>query len=155
MEKTGLRIDRASFQVGMINCFCEMVAVGLKRLAISPPLTPLEYEAIRETSATIVEGSGIHSFLERSLLVTHLQSAEFTRGLWSILYFKDPEVLEDYLVLKERRTSLEDTGSPTPEALAEISRAFMRLLSYPEEVIEEKIRGGGVADPFVLDIENP
>jgi len=80
MEAVGLKIDRASFQLGMINCFCEMVAMGVKRLAISPPLSPLEYEAIREASDTIVGRSGIHAYLEHSLLVTHLQPAEFTRG---------------------------------------------------------------------------
>lgn len=152
MRHGGLEIHRHSFHLGMINCFAEMVAVGAKRLAISPPLSPLEYEAIREASEAIVEGSGIRSFLERSLLVTHLQSAEFTRGKWSILYYKDPEVLENYLALKERHNSLDDDGgAANPEALEEISRAFMRLLSYPEEVIEEKIRGGGEADPFVLE----
>jgi hypothetical protein len=151
MHRVGLEIDRASFQLGMINCFCEMVAAGLKRLAISPPLSPLEYEAIREASETIVTGSGIHSFKERSLLVTHLQSAEFTQGKWSILYFKDPEVLEEYLALKETRNSLVDADALTSEAQEEISRAFMEMLSYPQEVIEDKIKAGGQIDPFVLE----
>jgi hypothetical protein len=150
MERSGLKIDRASFHLGMINCFAEMVSMGVKRLAISPPLPPLEYEAIREASGTIVERSGIYAYLERSLMVTHLQSAEFTRGMWSILYYRDPEVLEDYLALKERRSSLEDAGELTPEAQEEISRAFMGMLSYPEGVIEEKISGGGTSDPFVF-----
>ena len=47
-------IDRTSFQLGMINCFAEMVAVGVKCLAISPPLDPEEYEGIREASEAIV-----------------------------------------------------------------------------------------------------
>ncbi len=139
-------MDRGSFHLGMINCFAEMVAVGMKRLAISPPLTPEEYEALREASEAIVEGSGIRSHLETSLLVTHLQSAEFTRGKYSILYYKDEATLEEYLALKERSEIAE-----TEEERAEISRAFMRLLSYPEEAIDDKIRGGGEEDPFVLE----
>ena len=47
-------IDVFSFQVGMINCFVEMVAVGVKQLAISPPLTPVDYEKIRPYSDQIV-----------------------------------------------------------------------------------------------------
>jgi hypothetical protein len=66
MNPSGLDIDRLSFQLGMINCFAEMVAVGVKRLAISPPLSPEDYEAIREVSDSIVEGSGILSYLETS-----------------------------------------------------------------------------------------
>jgi len=139
-----------SFHLGMINCFAEMVAVGVKRLAISPPLRPEDYEAIREASEAIVEGSGIRSWLETSLLVTHLQSPEFTRGKWSVLYFKDPAVLEAYLELKERKASLEGAGRYHEDAAREVSREFMRLLSYPEEVIEAKLEARGKDDPFIF-----
>ena len=143
-------IDRTSFQLGMINCFAEMVAVGVKRLAISPPLTPEDYEEIREASEEIVEGSGIRSFLETSLLITDLQSPEFTLGKWSVLYFKEPETLEAYLELKERKEALEAAEKYTREARGDISRAFMRLLSYPEDTITEKLRAEGEDDPYML-----
>jgi len=143
-------LHRLSFQLGMINCFAEMVAAGVKRLAISPPLRPEDYEEIREASEAIVEGSGIQSYLETSLLVTDLQSPEFTRGKWSVLYFKDQGTLKAYLDLKKRKESLEAAGAYTPEARRGISREFMRLLSYPEDVITEKIQGGGEEDPFML-----
>jgi hypothetical protein len=146
-------IHRPSFHLGMINCFAEMVAVGVKRLAISPPLLPADHEAIREASEAIVEGSGIHSWLETSLLVTHLQSPEFTRGKWSVLYFKDAAVLEAYLELKERKASLEGAGRYDEAAAREVSREFMRLLSYPEDVIAAKLEAGGKDDPFVLPME--
>ncbi len=146
-----MTVDERSFQLGMINCFAEMVSVGVKRLAISPPLTPEEYEDVKEASAAIVEGSGIQSYLEQFLLVTHLQTPEFTRGKWSILYFKESETLEAYLALKARKEELEAQGRLSEEANADISRDFMRLLSYPETVIEEKIRGGGASDPFMLE----
>jgi hypothetical protein len=134
----------------MINCFAEMVAVGVKRLAISPPLLPEDYEAIREASEAMVEGSGIRSWLETSLLVTYLQSPEFTRGKWSVLYYKDPTVLDAYLELKERKASLEGAGRYHEGAAREVSREFMRLLSYPEEVIEAKLEAGGKDDPFIF-----
>lgn len=146
-----MNIHQRSFQLGMINCFAEMVAAGVKPLAISPPLTPEEYEEIREASETIVQGSGIRSYLERSLLVTHLQTPEFTRGKWSILYFKNQGTLDAYLALKERKARLEAEEKLTEGADAEISRAFMELLGYPAEVIEEKILGGGASDPYMLE----
>lgn len=145
-----MEIDRRSFQLGMINCFAEMVAAGVKRLAISPPLAPEEFEAIREASAAIVEGSGIRAYLETSLLVTDLQSADFTRGKWSVLYYKDPDTLTAYLALKERKQVLEGRGAYNSKARQQISRGFMRLLSYPDSVIDEKVRGGGESDPFIL-----
>ena len=146
-----MTFDQRSFQLGMINCFAEMVAVGVKRLAISPPLSPEEYEAISEASESIVKGSGIRSYLEESLLVTRLQTPEFTRGKWSILYFKDPGTLDAYLALKERKERLGAEGEPSEEAVEEISRQFMKLLSYPDDVIEEKVRSGGTSDPHMLE----
>lgn len=146
-----MKLDSRSFHLGMINCFAEMVAAGVKPLAISPPLLPEEYEAIREASETIVRGSGIRSHLEKSLLVTHLQSADFTRGRWSILYYKDEKVLETYLTLKERKAALESQEALSRVALAEISREFMKLLGYPDTVTEEKIGGKGQEDPFLLE----
>jgi hypothetical protein len=143
-------LDVRSFQLGMINCFAEMVAVGVKRLAISPPLTPAAYEEIRDASEAIVKGSGIKSYLETNLLITDLQSPEFTRGKWSILYFKEQEVLGSYLALKASKGALEAKGAYSPRARQEISRTFMQLLSYPERTIEEKIRSAGKEDPFML-----
>lgn len=154
MDTSIPEIDRRSFQLGMINCFAEMVAVGVKRLAISPPLAPEEYEGLRGASEAIVTGSGIRSHLEKSLLITDLQSSEFTRGKWSILYFKDEGTLNAYLELKERKEALEEAGSYTIEARRRISREFMSLLSYPKEAIDSKLRAGGEEDPFLLHIED-
>jgi hypothetical protein len=154
MTRNPAGIDLRSFQLGMINCFAEMVGVGVKRLAISPPLAPEDYEKIRDASDAIAEGSGISSYLETSLLITDLQSPDFTRGKWSILYFKDQDTLDAYMELKERKAALEDAGSYTLESRQEISRDFMRLLSYPEETIESKLKAGGTEDPFLLDIED-
>jgi hypothetical protein len=146
-----MNLDRRSFQLGMINCFAEMVAVGVKRMAISPPLTPEEYETIKEASEAIVKGSGIRSYLEKSLLITHLQTPDFTRGKWSILYFKDQSTLDAYLALKERKEQLKTEGQESEEAEKRISMLFMELLSYPNHVIEEKVRSGGTSDPYVLE----
>ncbi len=145
-----MTLDRRSFHLGMINCFAEMVAAGVKPLAISPPLLPEEYEELREASEAIAEGSGIRSHLETSLLVTDLQSPEFTRGRWSVLYYRDPEVLEAYRELKERQQELEAAGAYTGQARRDLSRAFMRLLGYPEQTIAAKLAAGGRDDPFVL-----
>lgn len=146
----GFNIDRVSFQLGMINCFAEMVACGVKRLALSPPLAPEDYRRIAAASDDIVSGFGIKSHLEKSLLVTDLQPEEFTRGKWSVLYFSDDSVLEEYLALKARKGELEARGEYDARARIELSRDFMRLLSYPDAVIDRKLSGGGQDSPFML-----
>ncbi len=142
-------IDTFSFQLGMINCFAEMVACGVKKLAISPPLLPSQYETIAPYSEKIVKGFAIESYLENSLLITLLQSPEFTRGKCSILYYKSRSILEIYLELKARQASLVDASRYDAQAQEEISVAFMELLSYPIEVIEAKLRGSH-PDPFLI-----
>lgn len=144
-----LHIDRISFQLGMINCFVEMVACGVKKLALSPPVTPEDYEKIRKYSEDIVRAFGIRSFLEKSLLITDLQPEAFTRNRWSILYFRQEEVLDSYMDLKSKQKALQQSGAYDKEARADISRAFMKLLSYPEEVIQEKLNGND-AKPYLL-----
>jgi hypothetical protein len=143
-------IDLRSFQLGMINCFAEMVAAGVKPLAISPPLLPEEYQALKEASEAIVRGSGIKSHLETSLLVTDLQTPEFTEGKWSVLYFESDDTLQAYQALKDRKAALEEAGAYDAEGRREISRSFMKLLGYPDATIQKKLEAGGEEDPFML-----
>ena len=145
-----LKIDRISFQLGMINCFVEMVACGVKKLALSPPLLPEDYQKIQQASEKIVKGFDIRSYLEKSLMVTDLQTPDFTEGKWSILYFRSNDVLESYRELKKKKQELEAAGKYDKAASKEISREFMRLLSYTEDVIEEKLSKTSPTSPFML-----
>ena len=149
-NQKGLKIDHHSFQLGMINTFVEMVACGVKRLAVSPPLLPEDYEIIKHSSEIIVDAFGVKSFLEQSLIVTDLQSEEFTRGKYSILYYKDDYVLKSYLNLKKRKAELVREGRYDQKARKQISREFMRLLSYPEKIIEEKLSREFPSSPYML-----
>jgi hypothetical protein len=150
LNQKGLKIDQHSFQLGMINCFVEMVACGVKRLAVSPPLRPEDYETIKHSSEIIVNAFGVKSYLEQSLIVTDLQSEEFTRGKYSILYYKDDYVLKSYLNLKKRKSELVREGKYDQKAGKQISREFMRLLSYPEKIIEEKLSQEFPSSPYML-----
>jgi hypothetical protein len=150
MEKSGIKIDRISFQLGMINCFVEMVARGVKKLAISPPISPKDYELINNASEQIVKGFGIRSYLEKSLLITALQPEEFTRRKWSILYYRNDDVLSEYLALKKRKQELEQSGHYDGKARKEISCEFGCLLSYPAERIDEIISQDSPPTPFMF-----
>jgi len=141
-------IDRFSFHLGMINCFVEMVACGVKKLAISPPLSSSQYERIAPYSEKIIRGFGVESYLENSLMVTMLQSPKFTRDKCSILYYKNKTTLDAYLKLKERQSMI-DSDLYDARAQKEISVAFMQLLSYPPGVIKSKL-SGTQPDPFII-----
>lgn len=142
-------IDVFSFQLGMINCFVEMVAVGVKELALSPPLLPNDYNLVKPYSDKIIAGFEIKSYTDDSLLVTMLQTEDFTKGKKTILYFRKEETLNKYLALKTEKEKLLSEKRWTAEADRRLSEKFMRLLSYPEELIEEKINGK-TKSPYML-----
>lgn len=144
------KINKISFDLGMINCFVEMVACGVKKLAISPPLSPEDYKHIAPLSDEIAMEFRVNSYHEKNLLITDLQSANFTKGKWSILYYRENNVLKAYLELKEKKDYLERIGKYNRVARKKISRDFMRLLSYPEKIIKEKLAQAGPSDPFDL-----
>lgn len=144
------RLDTISFQLGMINCFAEMVACGVKKLALSPPLSPEDHAVIGPLSDKIVSGFGLLTYLEKSLLTTKLQAAEFTRGKWSILYYREEKTLQEYFELKKRKKQLAGAGDYNDLAQQDISRDFMRLLSYPENTIAAKLKQCDPESPFML-----
>ena len=149
-QDNNLHIDRISFELGMINCFVEMVACGVKKLAVSPPLKPEEYNLISKYSDEIASGFGVKSYLEKFLLITDLQSEDFTKGKWSILYYKKDETLKKYLELKKEKKELIAAGGYQKKNREKTSREFMRLLSYPEETIKKKLSQKKPEDPFIL-----
>jgi hypothetical protein len=149
-DNEGLKIDNFSFQLGMINCFIEMVACGVKRMAISPPLSEDDYARIQGASEKIVSEFGMSSYLEKSLLITDLQTEDFTRGKWLILYYRDEATLEAYHGLKSKKQQLEKAGAYDEAARKGLSREFMRLLSYPDDVIDAKLSQAAPSDPYVL-----
>lgn len=142
-------IDRLSFNLGMINSFVEMVACGVKTLALSPPFSPSDYELIKPGSDKIVDGFGMKSHLETQLISTLLVSDRFIEGKWVILYYKTEDVLAAYFRLKEKRDHIDTNQTAGQTALRTISKEFMQLLSYPDPVISAKLSGRH-ADPFLL-----
>jgi len=148
---TDYKLDRISFEVGMINCFVEMVANGVKTLALSPPISPENYNLIGPLSDKIVKGFNINSYLEKSLIITELQSEDFTKGKWSILYYDKNEVLDQYINLKTVQKELMESGNYDDMASKELSRNFMRLLSYTEEKINMILDRKEPEEPYLIN----
>lgn len=147
--KSDWEVDRLSFYLGMINCFVEMVACGVKKLALSPPIAPEDYELLKTASENIAKGFGVKTYLEKELLITDLQSADFTRDKFNILFFLDDKVLNQYLDLKKEKDRLQREGMYNIKARKDISKRFGRLLSYPEHIIDEKLSQDTPPTPYM------
>lgn len=143
-------LDPISYKIGMINCFIEMVACGVKPLAISPPIPPEELLLLEQASRELSHGFGTRYETVDSLMITDIQSAEFTRGKASILYYKTEEAIRTYHDLARRVAELEAKGCYTGRERHDISWAFGKLLGYPDEVIEKKVDSDKRTDPVML-----
>lgn len=114
--------DKRSFILGMITAFCECVAGGCKRLALSPPLTRTDYAAISIEAFSTIEKHGLLHYHEENL-----DRPEDSRFDW-ILIAARQETIDQYLAL--RREGYSPVVSLAP---------FSELLSYnPSESVHTR-----------------
>ena len=91
-----MSIDRKSFILGMVTAFAECVANESKKVALSPPFYPDDYELVSEEVEIIAADQGIFVWYEKN---PDLPIAK--RLNWFVLY-KFSEVLDEYKALREK-----------------------------------------------------
>lgn len=124
--------------VGEIKAWCEAAKNEAKRMSLSAPFKPEEYEAISPFMDDYAMRNGIHYYLEKELIETDLFGDMELSGFWVYVIFKHREVLEEYLSLKRDRRSLIKQGKYDGEERKDIAVRFGRLLGYSEENIHER-----------------
>lgn len=108
-----MKYDKAFFILGMVTAFCECVANGCKRLALSPPMKRSDFEAVEAEARAIIEKHG--------LLHYHEENADLAEGQrfdW-LLIARRPEVIDEYV--RRRQAGMKPSESLAP---------FSDLLSY-------------------------
>lgn len=99
-------IDNYSYQCGVMDCFCEMVASGLKKLAMSHPCdTKAERDSYLPQVKKLCEKYGILYHPQDEALITDLFPAEANQDKYNYLFFRTQDVYETYLELKNARKS--------------------------------------------------
>ncbi len=109
-------LDRRSFILGMITAFCECVAGGCKRMALSPPLSAKDYEAVSEEAYEIIDKHGLLYYHEMNM-----DQPDNLRFNW-IVIARRQQTLDDYLSLRMQGFSPVQSLAP-----------FSELLSYNEQ----------------------
>ncbi len=132
-------IDQRSFRLGGIASFAEMIRVGVKTLALSAATSPEEMDALVDEANRIAREEQVMIYREAELIVTDLFPADVAVGKHVLLIYKGT-TLDDYLALKQQKAELVKSGSYKGESRKEIARKFGKLLSYPDSIIEEKIK---------------
>ena len=129
------QIDQRSYRLGSIGAFAEMVDAGVKRLALSAPLTATEMDALVHEAERIAGDHNVEIYRETDFLVTDLFSADLTEGKQVLLIFRG-DTRQEYEELKAEKIRLEGMGEYEGEARRAVARRFGALLSYSDEKIE-------------------
>ena len=132
------QIDERSYQLGVIGAFSEVVGAGVKKLALSSPMTPEEMNALMEDAERIAGENGAKLYREEDFFVTDLFPESVTKDKHVLLIYLDP-VKDVYFELKAEKAALLEKSGYEGEARREIARKMGRLLSYPEERIEQML----------------
>jgi len=128
--------EDAAYVLGGIGAFGEMVNAGVKKLALSAPMSSAEMDNIMEEATRVAEQNHVLVFREPDLLVTDLFPAEATKGKDVLLIYQGT-TKEEYLQLKEDTHKLIDSGLYTGKAREAIARRMGRLLGYPPHHINQ------------------
>ena len=89
-------MDKRSFVMGMLTAFCECVAGGCKRLALSPPLSHDDYLLFAQEAVGIINNHGLISYHEENL-----DLPEKDRFEWIIIASKQ-ETIDEYLSIRSK-----------------------------------------------------
>lgn len=132
-------METIEYQCGVIDAFNEMVACGVKKLALSHPIESAEERAeLLPFVETITEEYHTMYYLEDRLLTCDLFDASAHAGKYMILFYKEEAVLQAYLNLKMVKAESIRRREYNSVRTA-IAYQFGELLSYPKERIEELI----------------
>jgi catechol 2,3-dioxygenase-like lactoylglutathione lyase family enzyme len=119
-----------AYVLGGIGAFGEMVNAGVKKLALSAPMTSADMDNLLEEATRVAEQHQVKLYREPDLLVTDLFPAEVTKGKEVLLMYQGT-TKDEYLQLKEDARKLIAAGQYSGKAREAIARRMGRLLGYP------------------------
>ncbi|MEM7336300.1 MAG: hypothetical protein AAF490_29740 [Chloroflexota bacterium] len=117
-----------SYYAGITTAFAEVVAAGVKQLALSHPYTAEELVIMKEPTKLIAKEHGITMRVEGELLITPLFPANIAKDKFVIFLMQNDAVWDQYQALKN--------ATMLPEQLA---WEFGRLLSYDDASIQRML----------------
>lgn len=129
-------IDQRSYNLGIMGGFAEVVRLGVKKLALSEVMTPREMDGVMEDAEVIAKRNEVKIWRETDFLVTDLYPADVAEGKHVLLIYTG-DTLDEYLAIKADKAALIAANHYEGRAREDIARRFGRLLSYPENVIDD------------------
>lgn len=129
-------IDQRSYNLGIVGGFAEVVRLGVKKLALSEVMSPEEMDNVMEDAEIIARRNEVLIWREADFLVTDLYPEDVAEGKHVLLIYTG-DTLDEYLAIKSDKAALIASNQYEGQAREDIARRFGKLLSYPDDVIDD------------------
>ena len=143
------KMDKYSYQCGVMDAFNEVVRAGVKRLALAHPCdTKEERDSYLDYAQQLCEKYGNHMYVENDSLLTDLFPISMNKDKFNVLFYRNESYREAYFALKERKAKLVEDKLYKGDVRREIAWEFGKLLSYSDEAIERMIAENDELEEF-------
>lgn len=129
-------IDLRSYHLGGIASWSEVVNIGIKRMALSSAMPEEAMDELLEAAQGIANDAGVSTYRESNFLSTDLFPLSATQDKHVLIVYRG-STLDEYLALKKRKNDLVAAGNYSAMERKEIAWALGKLLSYPDEKINQ------------------
>ena len=134
-------IDNYSYHLGAADCFCEMVAAGVKKIALSHPCSSKEErDSFLSDFDKLCNKYGVSYYVEDEPFLTALFPEEMNKGKYNAIFYCEKEYLDRYLELKEAKKNLIASNEYNDANRVFIAREYGKLLSYSDAGIERLLQ---------------
>ena len=138
-------IDRYSYNLGGLNVWLEVIAIGIKKMALSSAVSPQEMDGLEAKARSMAEEADVKLYREADFIVTDLFPRSATQGKHVLIVYRG-STLDEYMALKARKTALVEAGEYAGKARLEIAWDLGKLLSYPDARIRELLGSNAAGD---------
>ena len=135
-DATNIQGKEYSYELGVVAGFSELINAGVKRLALSSPMSPSQMDEFMPLAEETAAKHNVSVYRESDLIVTDLFPADIVRNQDVLLLYQGTTKTE-YLNLKRDQRVLQDAGNYNTEESLKISRRFGRMLSYSPKKIND------------------
>ena len=135
-------IDSYSYHLGAADCFCEMVAAGVKNIALSHPCDSRQLrDSFLEDFQKLCDKYHIHFYPEDDPFLTDLFPISNNKDKYNVIFYQDEGQLKAYLDLKAEKKRLTDINCYQGAERRQLAIAYGKLLSYSDEGIKRLLSG--------------
>lgn len=140
METTAELMDEFSYQLGVMDAFCEMVHAHVKPLALSHPFhSEAEMKRYQPYAEKLAVQYGIGCFAESQSFITDLFPTALNQGKCNLIFYRDLCVYRKYFALKKQKEDLLRKDRYQGEARKQLACAYGALLGYDMTACEAKL----------------